>query len=232
MRNKKNIFIICVVITLLLVLISLLTIKLKTYKVTIDNGISRYVEKVKHNSKIKKPVNPSKEGYEFVGWYKNGKLYNFDLTVKEDFTLKAKFKKNEKKKDEDVKEEVTTEVEITTTTKKDDKITVTKKTTNNNSSNDYSSSNVPQTQGTTTRATTTTTTTAATVTYSYRRIPISTSTIGQERIYVVNNSTGSYVDGTVTISYQDGSVQNVSIPASGKVVVGSTISSISSPRGN
>ncbi|MBO4824619.1 MAG: InlB B-repeat-containing protein [Lachnospiraceae bacterium] len=46
---------------------------------------------VKSGSKVSKPSNPSRSGYSFGGWYKDGVAYNFDSTVTENITLKAKW---------------------------------------------------------------------------------------------------------------------------------------------
>src|SRR5690625_6253569 len=39
------------------------------------------------------PEDPSKEGYEFIGWYKNDDFYTFDNNIESSFTLVAKWKK-------------------------------------------------------------------------------------------------------------------------------------------
>ena len=46
---------------------------------------------VKENEKVSKPVDPTKDGYSFVGWYYNDELYDFDSPVTSDMTLKAKW---------------------------------------------------------------------------------------------------------------------------------------------
>lgn len=49
------------------------------------------------NPKIPKPQNPTRTGYTFVGWYKDGVEYDFDTTITESvsFTLVAKWTKNQ-----------------------------------------------------------------------------------------------------------------------------------------
>lgn len=49
--------------------------------------------KVKKNDKVTKPSDPVKNGYKFLGWYLNGKLYNFDKKVTKNITLVAKWEK-------------------------------------------------------------------------------------------------------------------------------------------
>lgn len=236
--NKKNVLIACVAIILLLVIFGLLLINSKTYTIKIIDGDNSYVQKVKRNHKLTKPEDPKKEGYDFIGWYKDGKLYDFELKVKENFTIKAEYEKTKEEENiEEVIEEITEQTttiptnDVTTTKKNDKTTTVKKNTSNTNNNTTVATTRATAAPTTTTRQTTTTTTTRA-VTYSVRRVPVSGSTIGQEMIYVVNNSTGDYVQATVTITYQNGSSQTVSIPASGKMVVGSTIQSITNPVGN
>ena len=50
---------------------------------------------VKENDAIIKPNDPTKEGYEFNGWYLNDTEFNFATKVTEDITLMAKWKKTE-----------------------------------------------------------------------------------------------------------------------------------------
>lgn len=44
---------------------------------------------------IKKPDMVDKEGYEFVGWYLDGKLFDFNTKIEEDINLKGYYKKKE-----------------------------------------------------------------------------------------------------------------------------------------
>ncbi len=56
------------------------------------NGGSEITElEVKPGSTIKKPKDPEKEGYTFIEWQLNGRRFNFNTTIKEDITLKAKW---------------------------------------------------------------------------------------------------------------------------------------------
>lgn len=50
---------------------------------------------VSEDEKISQPIDPSKNGYIFLGWYYNGKLYDFHKKVSKNMTLVAKFEKNE-----------------------------------------------------------------------------------------------------------------------------------------
>ena len=69
------------------------------FTVKIDNGDGdESLETVKRSDKLKEPKNPEKEGYIFDGWYtdKDGNnKYDFDSKVTKDFTLYAKWVKDE-----------------------------------------------------------------------------------------------------------------------------------------
>lgn len=52
-------------------------------------------QEIKEGDKAKKPTNPTRRGYGFVGWYdKNGKAYDFGTEVTSSFTLYAKWNRN------------------------------------------------------------------------------------------------------------------------------------------
>lgn len=60
-------------------------------KYLVDNKL--YFIDYEDNDKINvKPITPIKEGYEFVGWYVNDKLYDFETTVNTPLVLEAKWK--------------------------------------------------------------------------------------------------------------------------------------------
>lgn len=84
-------------LTLLIVLLSSFTVVFAkgedytSYKITfnIDGELLEFdVKSGDTVGSIKKPV---KEGYDFVGWFKNGVLYDFSLPVTEDIELVARF---------------------------------------------------------------------------------------------------------------------------------------------
>ena len=64
------------------------------YKVTFDSdgGSSIQEQKVKAKEMAKKPVDPIKEGYTFDSWMLNGVVYDFNLPVVSNNTLKANWK--------------------------------------------------------------------------------------------------------------------------------------------
>lgn len=62
----------------------------------IDTGSSKINDSiVNKGSYLKKPNDPVKEGYKFLGWYLDGNLYNFNTKIEKDITLMAKWKKIE-----------------------------------------------------------------------------------------------------------------------------------------
>ena len=59
--------------------------------IKIDNDIEKI--KIKYNTMLNKLEEPVKEGYKFIGWYKNDTKYDFNDPVIEDFILEARFEK-------------------------------------------------------------------------------------------------------------------------------------------
>ena len=234
-EKKKTIIIAGSVVLLLLISLLLVVFSPKTYVVEFNDGVKTYSIAVKKNEKIYKPSVPTREGYTFLGWYKDGSIYDFSSKVKEDFVLVAKFQKEGE--EVEIPEETTittttTTIESSTTTTKN--TSTTKKTTKKTTKAPVATAAPTTAAPTTTRPTTTVppTTTTKAVTYSVARVDVANSTIGQQMIYVRNNSTGSYVSGTVTITYTAGNSATVSIPAGGLMVVKSTIVSVTNPKGN
>ena len=64
-----------------------------TVKFDSDGGSSIKSQKVAKNAKASEPTVPTKNGYKFLGWYLNDKLYSFNSTVTKNITLKAKWEK-------------------------------------------------------------------------------------------------------------------------------------------
>lgn len=69
----------------------------KTYEVTFDSngGTAVISQKIKKNETVIKPSDPTKEGYSFLGWMLNDKLYDFTSKVDKNITLIANWKKND-----------------------------------------------------------------------------------------------------------------------------------------
>lgn len=63
----------------------------KTYTITFDTDGGSEVTplKVQANSYVAKPVDPTKEGYTFKGWYLNNKLFSWNFRITSNVDLKA-----------------------------------------------------------------------------------------------------------------------------------------------
>lgn len=61
------------------------------YEVTFDSNGGSYVtsQNISYGEKATKPVDPTKNGYDFAGWYLNESPYNFNTPITEDITLVA-----------------------------------------------------------------------------------------------------------------------------------------------
>lgn len=85
-----------------------------TYTVTFDSdgGTSVATQTISYNGVITKPEDPTKEGYDFTGWYLENTKWNFETIVTGNITLTARWVMHE-----DEAEELVTEVYITLNTK-------------------------------------------------------------------------------------------------------------------
>lgn len=146
----------------------------KKYEVTFKtNGGSKLDSLViKSGSKIEDVEEPTKEGYKFLGWYSNGKEFDFDKKIEEDVTLVAKWEKVE------IDYEVEEEEEESTTTSTTKKTNV-KKTISKNSSTKKKTTTSKKTTTTkeiTTKEKTTKETTTSTITTTTSTTTSTTST--------------------------------------------------------
>ena len=62
-----------------------------TYIVTFINDEKAEEVIVKKNEKVNKPLDLMKEGFDFLGWYLNDELFNFETPIESNITLKAKY---------------------------------------------------------------------------------------------------------------------------------------------
>lgn len=69
----------------------------KSYTIKFDSNGGTAIENqiVKKGDKIVKPIDPTKDGYKFEGWYLDGDKYYFDKEVTKSFKLKAKWIKQD-----------------------------------------------------------------------------------------------------------------------------------------
>ena len=96
--NKRNALIFVIIIGVALIATAIICINTmsknsKTYLVTFDTdgGSLVQTQTIKKGELVTKPSNPTKDGYTFVDWIKEGNVYDFNEKVKSDFTLKAKW---------------------------------------------------------------------------------------------------------------------------------------------
>ena len=70
-------------------------VKIQKYTITFnsDGGSSVSSLEVEENGLVKRPSNPIRDGYKFVGWLSNGKNYDFNTPVSGNLTLTAKWEK-------------------------------------------------------------------------------------------------------------------------------------------
>lgn len=74
----------------------------ETYRVKFDSngGSSVATQRVEEGDRAKEPNDPTRSGYEFLGWYLDGRKFNFNTRIYEDITLEAKWEKEEVKYNE------------------------------------------------------------------------------------------------------------------------------------
>ena len=117
-RNRKIKIIVGIIAIVIIILLLIKGCNKKEYEVIFKEDKEKTV-KVITKEKVERPSDPEKEGYRFVGWYLNGKLYNFEEKVKGNITLEARWEKKEKAEKENYKVEIEyeegkkTEVELT-----------------------------------------------------------------------------------------------------------------------
>ena len=131
--NKKKITIAVVAVIAVIaiaIIVSLLNKDTKTvYTISFNtNGGKEVVssQEIEDGKTVTKPANPTKDGYEFLGWYLNGEYFDFKTPVEENMTLEAKWKeiivdeepdiKDEENKDEVVEDNKDDEEETTKVT--------------------------------------------------------------------------------------------------------------------
>lgn len=97
MNGKKVLGIILAIIVLLVIIIGMIISLLNkpTYMVSFDSdgGTLIKTQEVKAQEKVKKPVNPTKDGYIFDAWYLEDEEFDFDTKIVGNITLKAKWLK-------------------------------------------------------------------------------------------------------------------------------------------
>lgn len=94
---RKNVILVLFYVTVISSLVFFYISSRETYTISFDNGLDGVLpaDTVVKGGKIKKPEDPVKEGYTFIGWEVDGKPYDFDTPVDSDIKLDAIWKKNE-----------------------------------------------------------------------------------------------------------------------------------------
>ncbi len=60
-----------------------------------NGGTQIPAQKIEKNEKVKRPEDPKREGYRFIGWYLEEDLYDFDSSIHQDLSLVAHWQKLE-----------------------------------------------------------------------------------------------------------------------------------------
>ncbi|MCI9233721.1 MAG: InlB B-repeat-containing protein [Bacilli bacterium] len=97
MKGKKKMMVAIALVVLLGILIFAIvgSSKRSSIKITFDSHGGTEVEslKVKKGETIEEPEKPLKEGYEFIGWYYDGKKFDFSKELDKNIKLEAKWLK-------------------------------------------------------------------------------------------------------------------------------------------
>ena len=96
--DKKNLtitilsVILVIAIAIIVFLLTKNTNTVYTISFNTDGGNEVVSQQIEEGEKVVKPADPSKEGYEFLGWYLNGIYFDFETEVEGNLTLEAKWK--------------------------------------------------------------------------------------------------------------------------------------------
>ena len=101
-EQKKNSGITAAIIVVVAILIIVLLFFLlggcsKKYTIEFNSNGGSLVEpiKIEKDGTIEKPLDPTREGYIFAGWYLNGEKFDFNTKITGDITLEARWTKKE-----------------------------------------------------------------------------------------------------------------------------------------
>ena len=91
---KKIIGVVLLIISIVMIVKgSMLLLKNKTYLIRFTNIENSNEFEIIEGGYIQIPNDPIKEGYTFIGWYHNEKLFDFNTPVLENIELEAKWEK-------------------------------------------------------------------------------------------------------------------------------------------
>ena len=88
---KIAIFVVIIAVIVLLLLKGCSKKKEYTIKFNANGGTAVSEQIIAQDGKVKIPTDPTKEGYDFVGWYVNGEKYDFDTKVTSDLEIEARW---------------------------------------------------------------------------------------------------------------------------------------------
>lgn len=124
-KKKITIAVVAVVAVIAIAIIVFLLTKDTNTIYTISfntNGGEKVVsQEIEEGKTATKPNNPTKEGYEFLGWYLNGEKFNFETPIEKDVTLEAKWKEVVKDEEPDKNDEENKDNEVVEDNKDDEK---------------------------------------------------------------------------------------------------------------
>lgn len=106
----KKILSLLLAITTFVFLLTSCNIRKVKVEFNYNGGGATVIQTIAYNSKVEEPTDPIKEGHQFIGWYLEDELYDFDQLVEKNITLEAKYDADQIKvtfvSDEEVVEEV------------------------------------------------------------------------------------------------------------------------------
>ena len=85
-NSKIVILIISIIVFIAIIILLLLKGCEKSYTISFDTDGGTFIKDIefKKSDYLEEPIEPTKEGYKFIGWYYNGELFDFNTKIKED----------------------------------------------------------------------------------------------------------------------------------------------------
>ncbi|MCR5066489.1 MAG: InlB B-repeat-containing protein [Erysipelotrichaceae bacterium] len=92
-KTRKILLFVIIGLVVLALIAGLVFFLTRKYTVTFDSqgGTAVVEQKVGKGKTVTRPSDPTREGYDFMGWFYNEKEYNFNTPVKQNFTLIARW---------------------------------------------------------------------------------------------------------------------------------------------